>query len=169
MISKHDQVTRLPFVVSISDPKHMPCDYQDSILLLVSNVFTKQLSRQYLLSQHLRVAAAYQKECIVGCCFLTWTLNDNCFYLESLCVRQDARNNGIGGKLIRVCQDHALQQNNTAIAIVLHVDKINQKTGEDLPNYEKLVQYYKKFGFKVVRQNDEKDNIEVKMMWQNLN
>ena len=103
---------------------------------------------------------------MIGCCLLTWTFDDNCFYLESLCVKQHARNNGVGGKLIQVCQDHASQQNDAAI--VLHVDKINQKTGENLPNYEKLVKYYKKFGFKIVRQNDDKENIEVKMIWQNI-
>ena len=106
MNPKQDQVARLPFVVSISDPRNMPCDHQDSILELIWYEFTKRLSRQYLLGQHLRVATAYHKECIIGCCFLTWTFDDNCFYLESLCVKQHARNNGVGGKLIRICQDY---------------------------------------------------------------
>lgn len=167
MISKQDQTTRLPFVVSISDPKNMPCDHQDSILELIWYEFTKRLSRQYLLGQHLRVATAYHKECIIGCCFLTWTFDDNCFYLESLCVKQHARNNGVGGKLIRICQDHASQKNNAPI--VLHVDKINQETGHPLPNYEKLVKYYQKFDFRIVQQDNDKNKFEVKMIWKNNN
>ena len=165
MTSKQDKATRLPFVVSISDPKKMQCDYQDSILNLIWHEFSKKLTKHYLLSEHLRVAAAYHKGCIVGCCFLTWTFDDNCFYLESLCVKEYARNNGIGRSLIQVCQDEASQQNNAPI--VLHVDKINQNTGKYLPQHEILVKYYQKSGFEIVRQNDLKDKLEVKMIWRN--